>query len=85
MPSIEELRAARDAHAKQIEAVHWLTVQDLAARWGIAPGTVRKIPRDLLPYLPFGQSKQRRYDPRDVERYEETQKRAANEQREGAA
>jgi len=79
MASIDELRAARDAHAKQIEAVNWLTVQDLAARWHVAPGTVRKVPRSTLPYLLFGASNQRRYDPRDVERYEDVQKHAADE------
>ena len=74
MPTIEELRASAAVHAKQLEAVHWLQVNDLAARWGISPGSVRKIPRDKLPYLLFGESNQRRFDPRDVERYESEQK-----------
>lgn len=77
MPTIDELRAQSAEHARQIESVHWLTVNDLAARWGISPGTIRKIPRAGLPYLLFGQSQQRRYDPRDVEQYEAEQKRAA--------
>jgi hypothetical protein len=76
MPTIDALRAARDDHAKQIEAVNWLTVNDLAARWGIAPGSVRKIPRAALGYLLFGASRQRRYDPRDVETFEREQKQA---------
>lgn len=70
MASIEELRAAARDHAKQLEAVQWLGVKDLAARWGVSPGTVRKVPRDQLPYLTFGDSDWRRYDPRDVEQYE---------------
>jgi hypothetical protein len=60
MPTIDALRAARDEHAKQIEAVNWLTVNDLAA----------------LGYLLFGASRQRRYDPRDVETFEREQKQA---------
>lgn len=63
------------AHERQLEAVHWLSVQDLAARWAISGATVRKVPRDKLPYLLFGDSQVRRYDPRDVERFEDEQKR----------
>lgn len=74
MATIEKLRAQAAQHAKQIEAVQWLSVNDLAARWGISPGSVRKIARDALPYLLFGESNQRRYDPRDVEQYEAEQK-----------
>ncbi|HEY4306546.1 MAG TPA: hypothetical protein VGM82_18870 [Gemmatimonadaceae bacterium] len=37
-------------------------------------GSVRKIARDKLPYLEFGGTNTRRYDPADVERYEQTAK-----------
>lgn len=70
MASIEQLRADAREHAKQIEAVQYLGVKDLAARWGVSPGTVRKISRASLPYIEFGDSGWRRYDPRDVELYE---------------
>lgn len=85
MPSIETLRQQTAEHAKQIEAIHWSTVNDLAARWGISPGSVRKIDREALPYLLFGKSKQRRYDPRDVERYESNEKHAPEHPAKGAA
>jgi hypothetical protein len=64
-----------EEHARQIEAVHWLGVRDLVNRWGVSAATVRKIARERLPYLLFGDSQLRRYDPRDVERYEDTMKR----------
>ncbi len=72
MRTIEDLRAHAREHARQIEAVLWLSVQDLAVRWSVSPGTVRKIPRAQLPYLMLGASSVRRYDPRDVESYEST-------------
>lgn len=74
MANLSELRAAAREHAKQLEAVRFLTVQDLAARYGVDEDTVRAVPRDRLPYLPFGKSGMRRYDPRDVERFEERAK-----------
>lgn len=70
----QALREAARQHARQIEAVQWLGVQDLAGRWGVGVGTVRKIPRDVLPYLELGDSHIRRYDPRDVESYESVAK-----------
>lgn len=73
--SIEQLRERARAHTRRLEAVNWLGVSELAARWGISPDVVREIPRDRLPYLPFGASFIRRYDPRDVESYEEREKR----------
>lgn len=62
-------------HTRQIEAVRWMPASDLAARWGVSVKTVRKIPRDALPYLTLGSSDVRRYDPRDVEAYEAANKR----------
>lgn len=50
----------------------WLKSADLAARWDVDPDTVTALPREQLPYLEFGKSKARRYDPRDVEAYEQT-------------
>ncbi len=75
MPSIEELRARKAEHAKQLEAVLYVKVSDLAARWNLDPEGVTKIPREELPYLEFGESDSRRYDPRDVEAYEERKKK----------
>lgn len=73
--TLAQLRAEAREHAKQLAAVRYVTVQDLAARWGIDDDTVREIPRKALPYLPFGKSgKIRRYDPRDVEAYEAREK-----------
>lgn len=77
MATINELRESAREHSRQIEAVLWLSVQDLAARWGVSPGTVRKIPREALPYLSLGLSAVRRFDPRDVEQYEATAKQGA--------
>lgn len=68
--TLEELRAEARAHARQLEAVHWHTVQDLAVRWGIGEDAVRAIPADRLPYLRFGKSRMRRYSPDDVETFE---------------
>jgi hypothetical protein len=69
--TVAEIRAEAMQHARQIEAVKFLTVQDLALRWRVDDETVRKIDRASLPYLEFGKSKMRRYDPREVERYEQ--------------
>lgn len=75
MPTLAEIRAAAREHAKQLAAVRYVTVQDLAARWGVDDDTVRAIPRFELPYLAFGKSGTRRFDPRDVEAYEERVKK----------
>lgn len=72
---LAELREAAKAHSKQLDAVLWLSVSDLAIRWQVSPKTVRKISRDALPYLELGKSTVRRYDPRDVESYEANAKR----------
>lgn len=77
MPTIDEIRAHARDHAKQLEAVRYLTVQDLAARWGVDDDTVRAVPAKALPYLSFGRSRMRRYDPRDVERFEQAEKESA--------
>ena len=75
MPTIDELRARAAEHARQLDAVLWLKVTDLAARWGVDPETVTAIAREELPYIQFGKSRTRRYDPRDVEAYESVAKR----------
>ena len=74
MPTIDELRARAAAHARQLEAVLWLKSSDLAARWGVDVDTVTALPRAELPYLEFGKSKTRRYNPDDVRAYEERAK-----------
>lgn len=75
MPTLADLRAQAQQHARQIDAVRYLTVQELAVRWHTTDDAVRAIPREQLPYIAFGKSKMRRYDPRDVEAFEDTQKR----------
>lgn len=75
MPTIEQLRAMAREHGRQIEAVHWISVQDLAKRWSVSVVTVRGISRDKLPYLALGKTRVRRYDPRDVEAFEEREKK----------
>ena len=75
--SLEQIKQSAREHTRQLAAVNFATVQILAARWGVDEDTVRAIPRDKLPYLEFGQSNRRRYDPRDVERYEQTEKTGA--------
>ncbi len=77
MTTIAELRAQAAEHSRQLEAVLWLSVQDLAGRWGVSAGTVRKISRAELPYLTLGGSSVRRYAPDDVTAYEATAKRGA--------
>lgn len=76
MTRLAEIRAQAREHAKQLEAVRFLTVQDLEARWGVGDDVVRAIPRAQLPYLLFGKNGMRRYDPRDVERFEVQQREA---------
>lgn len=57
-----------------MEARGWPGVKYLAERWGISRALVRGIPRERLPYLAFGQSDVRRYDPADIEAYEAREK-----------
>ena len=68
--TVSEIRAEAAAHARQIEAVLWMETRDLAARWGVSLSTVRKIPRDKLPYLTLGETHVRRYHPDDVAAFE---------------
>lgn len=75
MSTLAEMRAEAAKQSRQLEAVLWLTVADLAARWGVSTGTVRKIPRTELPYLTLGASHVRRYNPDDVQGFEAKAKR----------
>jgi hypothetical protein len=74
MPSIEELRARQREHARRLESVLFAKASELAARWNADVETVHAIPREKLPYMEIGKSKSRRYDPRDVEAYEQAEK-----------
>jgi hypothetical protein len=74
MPTIEQLRAKARENAKQLESVLWAKASDLSIRWGVDVETVHGIPRHELPYIEFGKSNARRYDPRDVEAYEGSHK-----------
>lgn len=76
--SVAEMRAEAEKHARQLEAVLWLTVRDLATRWGVSLVTVRAIPQEALPYLTLGGSKVRRYHPDDVARYEHAARHPGN-------
>ena len=77
MADLTTIRDQAREHTRQLAAVNFATVQILAARWGVDEDTVRAIPREELPYLAFGKSNRRRYDPADVARYESTHKVAA--------
>jgi hypothetical protein len=77
MATLAELRERAKQHARHIDAVVYVTVQDLAARWGVDDETVRLIPREQLPYLEFGKSRMRRYNPDDVLAYEASAKAGA--------
>lgn len=74
MPTIDELRARAAEHARQLNAVHYAKASDLVARWGVDDEQIAAIPRGELPYIEFGASRSRRYDPRDVEAFEERRK-----------
>lgn len=71
---LEALRAAANAQATQMESSRWLGVPELALRWNVSRASVRKIPRDKLPYITFGGTSVRRYKPADVEHFESTEK-----------
>lgn len=79
MPTTERtrIRAQAKEHAKQIDAVRWAGVPELSDRWGVGAKIIRAIPREKLPYLTLGKSDVRRYDPSDVEAYEQAEKRGA--------
>lgn len=79
MSDLTALRAQAKEHAKQIEAVLWLSAAELAVRWGVSDTMVRRIARTELPYLTLGGSTTRRYHPDDVERYESTMKHGGDE------
>lgn len=66
-----------EEHERQLQAPGWPGVKDLADRWGVSRRNVRKIPREKLPYLSFGDSDIRKYDPADVAAFEEREKRGA--------
>jgi hypothetical protein len=79
--TIDALRAKARAHQQRLDAeARFLSVQDLAARWGVCDATVRAIPADRLPYTAVGggtRRTHRRYNPADVARYEHGQGAAA--------
>jgi hypothetical protein len=68
------IRERAAAHERELDVgLTYLTIQDVAQRWKVSRATVRAIPADELPYIPFGngsQLKRRRYHPADVMRYE---------------
>lgn len=75
MATIAELRARQQEHARQLEAVFFAKASELAARWNVDVDTVLAIPRGELPYIEYGKTDTRRYDPRDVEAYEQRAKK----------
>jgi hypothetical protein len=80
------IRADAEQHQRELDAGRWLTTGQLAERWAVSDTTVRDIPRDELPWLPFGRGlkqPRRRYNPADVAAYEA--RRYAGVKRESAA
>ena len=71
---LEQLRERARLHQEELDlALMYVTVNDLAKRWKVAPSTVRAISREELPYKEFGrgrQLKRRRYHPDDVAAFE---------------
>jgi hypothetical protein len=71
---LSAIRERAAEHEAELDAdVVYFTIQDLAARWRLATGTVRAISRERLPYKEFGSGhyrKRRRYHPRDVHAFE---------------
>lgn len=83
-PTLETIRARAKEHEREMEAVRWLTPQQLGTRWGVSVGTVYAIPRDELPYMTPGRGRKfarRRYHPDAIAAYEASGKL----QRQGAA
>ena len=74
MPDLETIRAAAQQHEDELDRDRrFLTVAQLAARWGIGKTNVRAIPFADLPYRNLGRGlvrESRRYDPTDVDAYE---------------
>lgn len=74
MADLTEIRAKAAAHSRALDAkFRFLTVQDLAARWGCSESTVRDIPLTALPYTTVGRGKirpHRRYNPEHVAAHE---------------
>jgi len=78
MNDLATIRARAAEHQRELTERQFLTVGQLAARWNVAPSTVRDIPADELPFLEFGRGlklRRRRYDPSDVEAYERSHRR----------
>lgn len=65
---------------RQLQARGWPGVKQLAERWGLTRYSVRHIPREKLPYLSFGLTDIRRYDPMDVDAFEQREKQPAKSQ-----
>ncbi|HWL39406.1 MAG TPA: hypothetical protein VNO75_04135 [Gemmatimonadaceae bacterium] len=79
LTSLQPYRDRARAHQEEIDLrINYLTVNKLAARWGVAASTVRDIPREELPYKEFGSGvklKRRRYHPDDVLAFEARDRR----------
>lgn len=71
MASLAEIRDAAREHGRQLDALRFATVQQLAARWAVDEDVVREVPREALPYITLGKSRIRRYNPRHVEAFEQ--------------
>ena len=80
MTDLATIRARAAEHQRELTERQYLSVAQLAARWQLAPSTVRDIPADELPYLEFGRGlklRRRHYDPADVEAYERQHRKGA--------
>ena len=78
MTSLADVRAKAAAHQAHLDRnTRFMTIKDVATRWGCSVNTVRAIPKGLLPYLHVGTGlvrESRRYDPTDVMAYEMAQR-----------
>ena len=73
MADLTAIRAKARAHQQELDEPRWLSIADLARRFGVSQSTVRAIPADELPYKEFGRGlkhRRRRYRVSDVEAYE---------------
>ena len=73
MSDLAVIRARAKQHQEDLDEPKWLSIDDLARRFGVSESTVRAIPASELPWKDFGRGlkrRRRRYRLADVEKYE---------------
>lgn len=72
------MNAKREAHIAALPDSPYMTVTELAARYKLSASSIRKIPRDVLPFSVFcgGALQRRRYHIDDVMVYESNRRAA---------